>query len=119
MLSVLLCYATLLDASLLAGEATKVVELSAAHFAVLVDCDRVDERRLDGEDALNTDVVGNLAHSEAFLFAFSGDADNDAAVLLDTLFVAFLDAVSDSDCVARLEIGVLLAGGKGLVDNFN
>ncbi len=40
---VFLDYATLLDASLLAGEVAKVVELCAAYFTVLVDCDRVDE----------------------------------------------------------------------------
>lgn len=34
----------LFDASLLAGEATKVVELSAANLSVLVDYDGVNER---------------------------------------------------------------------------
>lgn len=42
--SVLLGYATLFDAGLLAGEGAEVVELGATYLTVLVDGDGVDER---------------------------------------------------------------------------
>ena len=118
-LSVFLHYAALFDTSLLAGEGAEVVELCAAHFAVLVHDDRVDERRLYGENTLHTDVVAHLAHSEALLAAFTIDADNHAAVLLDTLFVTLFDAVSHGDGVAGTELRELLAGGESLFGNFD
>ena len=47
--------ASLLDACCLTSELTQVVELGATYLTVLVDLNRVNVRRLDGEDTLNTD----------------------------------------------------------------
>ncbi len=112
-------YATLFDTGFLAGELAEVVQFGTAYFTVFVDGDRVDKRRFDGEDTLNTDVVAHLADGETFLAAFATDADNNAAILLDTLFVTFFDAVSHGDCVAGAEVRVLFAGGKCFFGNLN
>lgn len=116
---VLLDNATLFDTSLLAGEGAEVVELCATYFTVLVDGNRVDEGRFDGEDTLNADVVAHLADGETLLHTFTGDADDNTAVLLDTFLVTFLDAVSYGDGVTGAEIGMLLAGSEGFFGNFN
>ena len=110
---------TLFDASFLTCEAAEVVEFSATNLTVFVDYDRVDERRFDGEDALNADVVAHFANGEAFLCAFARDADNNTAILLNTLFVTFFDSISDCDGVAGTEFGELFAGSKSLFGNFN
>ena len=107
------------DAGLLAGEGAEVVELGATYLTVLVDGDGVDKRGFDGEDTLNTDVVGHLADGETLFGAFAGDADYNTAVLLDTLFVTLFDTIGDGDGVAGAEIGMLLAGGKSLFGNLH
>ena len=120
--AMLLCfldYAAFLDAGFLAGELAQVVKFRTAYFTVFVHCDRIDERRFEGEDTFHTDIVAHLADGEALLVAFAADADYNAAVLLDTLFVAFFDSVSYGDGVAGAEFGVLFARGKCLFGNFN
>jgi len=111
--------AALLDASFLACEATQIVQLGATHLTVLVDDDAVDKGRLDGENTLNTDVVADLANGETLLQTLAGDLDDHAAILLNTLFVTLLDAISHRDGVAREEFGQLLASGKCLLGNLN
>lgn len=111
--------ATLFDTSLFAGETTQVVQFGAANFAILVDYDGVDERRLDGEDTLNADVVGHFAYGEALFGAFARNFDNHTAVLLDTFLITFFDAVGHGDGIAGTEIGMLLATGKSLFGNLD
>lgn len=64
-------YAALLDTSFLTSELAEVVESGTANLTVLIDGDRVDERGLNGEDTLNTDIVAHFANSEALLVAFT------------------------------------------------
>ena len=75
---------------------------------MLVDDDVVDERRLDGEDALNTDVVTDFANGEAFLVAFAIDLDDNATVLLNTFLVTFNNFVSYTDGVAKACSAILI-----------
>lgn len=120
--AMLLCfldYAAFLDAGFLAGELAQVVKFRTAYFTVFVHCDRIDERRFEGEDTFHTDIVAHLADGEALLFAFACDFDHYAAVLLDTFLVTFFDAISHCDGVAGVEIRVLLAGSKSLFGNFD
>src|SRR5699024_6935489 len=56
--------ALLPDAGLLAGQATQVVELGAAHIAAGDDFDLVDGRGVDGEHTLHADAEGDLADTE-------------------------------------------------------
>ncbi len=104
---------------LLAGKATEVVKFGATHLAILVDGDRVDERRFDGEDTLHTDVVAHFADGETLLVAVARDTDYHTAILLDTLFVTLFDAVSHGDGVAGTEFGMFLAGSVSFLDNFD
>ena len=111
--------ATLFDTSLFAGETTQVVQFGAANFAILVDYDGVDERRLEGEDTLNADVVGHFAYGEALFGAFARNLDYNPAILLNTFFVTLFDAIGYGDGVAGAKIGMLLAGGKSLFGNLH
>jgi len=111
--------AALLDASLLARETTQIVQLGATHLTVLVDDNTVDKGRFNGEDTLHTDVVADLAHSETLLGTLARDLDDHATILLNTLFVTLLDAISHGDGVAREEFGKFLASCKSLLGNLN
>jgi len=50
-----------LDTGGFAGELAQVVEFRAANFAPAQDLDLLDARRMEREDALDADAVGNLA----------------------------------------------------------
>ena len=119
LLGLLLDDAALFDAGLLTREFAQIVQFGATHLTVLVNHDVVDERRLNGENTLHTDVVANLANGETLLLALAHDLDDHAAILLNTLLVTLLDAISHRDGVAREELGMLLASGKCLLCNFN
>lgn len=112
-------YAALFDTGFLAGKATEIVKLGTTYFTVFVYRDGIDERRFDREDTLNADVVGHFADGETFFVAFTAYADHNAAVLLDTFLVTFLDAVGYGDGVAGAEFGVLFAGGKSFFGYFD
>ena len=111
--------AALLDASLLTGETTQVIQLGATNLTMLVDGNVVDKRRLERENTLNADVVTDLANGEALLVTLASDLDNHTTVLLDTLLVTLLDAVCYRDCVTREKLRVLLVCSKCLFCNFN
>ena len=113
-------HAALFDTSLLAGKIAEVVELGAAHLAILVDCDRLNKGRLDGEDSLNADTVGNLANSETLLVFVAVDTDHDTAILLNSLLVTLLDAVGNSDSVTGTElVEILLGSSESLLCDFD
>src|SRR3569833_2388306 len=54
----------LADAGSLAGAAAQVIERGAAHLALADHDDRVDQRGIDREDALDAFAIGELAHRE-------------------------------------------------------
>ena len=111
--------ATLLDTSLLTGESTEVVELSATYLTILFDGDLLDEGAFDGEDTLYTYTFRDLAYGEALLVAVTADADDDTTVALDTFLATFADAVVNGDRVTTAERRVLLAGSERFVDDLN
>ena len=115
-----LLHAALLDTGFLTCKTAEIVKLGTTYLAILVDCDRLDERRLDGENSLHADTVGNLTHCEALLVLVTVDADHDAAVLLDSLLVTLLDTVGNCDSVAGTElVEIFLRGGKCLLCNLD
>ena len=106
----------LFDTRLFAGEVAQIVEFCATHFTKFVDSDGFDEGRLDGENTLHADSVGNLAHSETLFVLMAADADHYTAILLDTL----LDTVSDSDSVAGAEFfEFFLGSSESFLRNFD
>lgn len=112
-------YAAFFDTCFLAGEGAEVVEFCTAYFTEFVYGDRVDERGVEGEDTFYADVVGNFTDGEAFFVAFANNLDDNATILLDTLFVAFFDSVCDGDGVAGAELGMFLAGSESLLGYFD
>lgn len=109
----------LLDARLLAREATEVVEASAANLTDAVNDDLVDERRVHREDTLYANAAGNLADGKALAYALTLDLDDDTLEDLNTLLVTLLDLVGDGNCVTRLEGGQLDAGLESVLSNFD
>jgi len=115
-----LFHAALGNTSLLACEVTQVVQFRTANLTILVNGDRLDERRVHREDTLNAYVAGHLANSEALLVLAAVDSDNVTTELLDTLFVTFLDTISHRHLVACLECGKLfLLACECLLSNLN
>ena len=99
----------LLDTGFLTGEITQIEDAGAAHGTVLVDVDLLDERAGKGEDALHSDAVRDLADSKGLSSSASTALQDNALEVLDTFFVSFLNLVMDSDGIASLEFGELLA----------
>lgn len=107
---------TLFDAGFLSCKVAQIIEFRTTHLAEFVDSDRLDERRLDGENPLHAYTVGDLAYCEALLVLVAVDADHYAAILLDTLLVTLFDTVSDRHGVAGSELIELLFGsGESLL----
>ena len=75
----------LLDTSSLTSELAQIVKLSATYLTNLVHLDRVDVRRLDGEDTLHTNGTRHLANSETLLVTMAANLDNDTTVELNAL----------------------------------
>ena len=99
----------LLDTGFLTGEIAQIEDAGAAHSTVLVDVDLLDERTGNGEDTFHTDAVRNLADSKGLSSSASTALQDNALEVLDTFFVSFLNLVMDSDGIASLEFGELLA----------
>src|SRR5262249_43482691 len=93
------------DAGRLAAQAAQIIELGPADLAAADDFDRVDQRRIDREDALDALAIGDLADREAFLKAAAVAADADAFIGLDAFAGAFDHLDIDTNRVARAEIG--------------
>ena len=99
----------LLDTGFLTGEIAQIEDAGAAHSTVLVDVDLLDERTGNGEDTFHTDAVRDLADSKGLSSSASTALQDNALEVLDTFFVSFLNLVMDSDGIASLELGELLA----------
>src|SRR5438067_13500787 len=83
----------------------QVVELGSAHCALGDHLDLGDDRRVDGERALDADAEAELADSERLPHAGALAADHVALEHLDPLAVAFDDADMDLQVVAGREVG--------------
>ena len=99
----------LFDTGFLTGEVAQIEDTGTAHSTTLVDVDLLDERAGEGEYALHSDAVRDLADSKGLSSSASTALKNNALEVLDSLFVAFLNLVMDSDGIASLELGELLA----------
>src|SRR6185312_9011606 len=79
----------LADAALLAACVAQVVKLGATHASTADDGDGADHRAVHGEDALDADAVGDLAHDERFADAAPAAGNADAFKGLQPFLVAF------------------------------
>ena len=94
----------LFDLGTLADSAAQIVELGAANLTASDGLDGDDRRRMDGENFLASDTVGNAANGDSL-----GDpavllGDDSAVESLVALTVAFLNAYGDTDSVAHVHL---------------
>src|SRR5678815_4907518 len=76
------------DAGGLTGAVAQVVQLRAANGAPHGDFDLVDAGGVHGEDALDADAVGHLAHGERLAVLPTAPAEDGALEDLDAFLVA-------------------------------
>src|SRR5205085_7462176 len=97
--------ALLLDLRGLSDPVAQVVELGPAHVAPNRHLDLLDDRRVHGERALDTDAEADLADLEGLAQARALAADDDALEQLDPLPVALDHADVHLHGVAGGEVG--------------
>src|SRR6266849_9271877 len=93
--ALLVAFDFLADARALARARSHVVELGAAHVALPLQLDRVDQRGIGLEGALDALARGHLAHGERGIDAAVLLGDHHALVGLHALALAFDDADVD------------------------
>ena len=93
----------LFDTGFLTGEVAEVEDAGTTHSTMLVDINLLDERASEGEDALHSDAVSDLADSKGFGSTASTALKDNALEVLDSLLVTFFNLVMDSDGIASLE----------------
>src|ERR1700676_635018 len=91
-----------------AREFAQVVELRASHFAPAQHLDLFDSRRMEWEDALDADAIGDLAYGKVRAIAAAADLDHEAFEGLDALLFALDDADLESDGIAHAKRGQVL-----------
>src|SRR5262245_23755999 len=92
------------DASRLAAAAAQIIELGAAHPAAAYHLDRVDQRRMDREDALDALAVGDLAHGEVLVDPTTSAPDAHALIGLHARALALDHLDVDAERVAGTKI---------------
>jgi len=89
----------------LAAQFAQVVELGAANVSAGYDFNVLKDGRVDREDPLDADAVGNLADRERLANAAVLTADDDALENLDSLLIALDDLDMHFDRITDLERG--------------
>src|ERR1051325_4348878 len=100
--------ALLADSSTLASEAAQVEELGPTHTPAPNDRHIGEHRTVRGEDALDTDAVGDLADRERGAHPATATGDADALEGLNALLVTLPNANVHLDGVAGAERGQVL-----------
>ena len=98
---------SLLDLCSLAEAVAQVVQLCTADLALTDGLDHCNVGRMQGENLLAADAVGNTANSDGLSDAAALASDDGAFENLDTLTRAFLDANMNTNGVADLSFGQL------------
>src|SRR3989338_1758154 len=96
------------NSGLPAGTFAEVVKFGTSHASAHDEFDRLDQRRVEGEDPLDADTVGDFADGEGRLEPRSMNLDDRSLKGLDPLLVPFLDQGIDPHTVPRLEVGHFL-----------
>ena len=97
----------LLDLSGLAHAITQVVQLSTTNLALADGFDHSYVGRMQGEDLLAANAVGDAADSDGLADAAMLAGNDNAFKHLDTLTSAFLDANVHTNSVAHPNVGQL------------
>ena len=93
-----------LDTGALAAAGTLEEQLGAANPANLVQLERLDVGREQGEGPLYTYTVGDLPYSKGGCLARTLTFDHITFETLDTLLVSFDDLIIDGDVVTGFEL---------------
>ncbi len=88
--------------------AGQIVELGTADSTAADHLDGLDGGRIDGENLLHADAVGNTTNSDGLLDAAMLLGDHSTLEDLDTLTSAFLDLHVDADGIADFHSGDFL-----------
>src|SRR6185437_3647420 len=97
----------------LAAPSSQIIELGATHAAPAYHLDRVDQRRMDGEDALDALAIGNLAHGEILVHPAAGAPDAYALIGLHAAALALDHLDVDANRVSGAELRHLALLGEG------
>jgi hypothetical protein len=104
-----------LDTCALTTAATLEVEFGATYAAYLVELDRLDVRREQGESPFYTYAVGDLTDGKGCRMALALALDHIAFEALDTLLVTFYNFILNRDIITGLEVGELFLSRQLLV----
>jgi len=86
------------------GHAAEVEELSATNMSAAFNRYALDKWRIEREDTLDTNTVGDFPNTERLVWTCTATCDDDTGEILRTLFVTFDDAERYGDGIARLEV---------------
>ena len=98
---------SLLDLCSLAEAVTQVVQLCTTNLALTDSLDHCNVGRMQGENLLAADAVGNTTNGDGLSDTAALTSDDGAFENLDTLTRAFLDAHMNTNGVADLCFGQL------------
>src|SRR4051794_747561 len=104
--------ATFGDSGGLAGASAQVIKLCATDITAAHDLDRIDDRRIKREDALDALTEADLADGEARAHALVGASDANALERLDAAAFAFDDFHADAKRIAGAEFGDFFVRGE-------
>ena len=107
-----------LDPSGLAGELAHIVDASPTDTSMADDFDAGDRWRVNREDPLDADAIGDLADGSRLADPVATTLDDNAFVDLDPLLLVFDDPDVDPNGVAAREVGDVVAELTGS-DFFN
>ena len=93
-----------LDTGALTAPLTLEVDLRPADAAGLIQLDRLDIGREQGEGPFHTYSIGDLPHRERGRMAVALTLDHVSLEALDTFLVAFNDLIIDSDIITGFKL---------------
>src|SRR5262245_6584516 len=94
----------------LAGPFTQIIEFGAAYLAARHNVDLIDAGRVQGEDPLHADAVGDFSASEGRTVAFARESDDDSVENLSPLLFAFHHVHLNPNRLTRSQCGDLFLG---------
>src|SRR5208283_2174594 len=102
-------FADRLDAGGLARKPPQIIQTGAPDLAAGQHLNLLDTRRMEREDAFDTDPVGDLAHGEGRAIPAAVHLDDDPFERLDPFLLALDDLDLQPQGVADPELGEVLA----------
>ena len=96
----LLSLTDFLDTCCLSRTIAQISQLVSSYLTLADNFDLIDDRRMQRERSLHTDLVGDLADSKRLSDASAFLGNDHALEYLDTGLIAFLDLYVYADCAS-------------------